>query len=152
MKRHRITSFYMETLFLIAVFIAVILVLTRVFGIGRSRSQEAKLLTNAVSLAQNAAEAVSGSSGLEDVAELLKQDSDGSVTVNEDRELIAWYDEDMNPDPEGKLKLVIGWEPQETASGTLVHCPVTVWQEDQPEQPVYTIQTAVFYRSAGTER
>ncbi len=144
MKRHRITTFYMEALFLIAVFIAVILVLTRVFGIGRSQSQEAKLLTSAVSLAQNAAEAVSGSTDPEDVAELLTQTDTISVTVDEGKRIIARYDMDMNPDPEGELKLVIGWEPSETVSGTLVTCPITVWQDEQADEPVYALQTAVF--------
>ena len=144
MKRHRITTFYMETLFLIAVFIAVILVLTRVFGAGRSQSQEAKLLTSAVNLAQNAAEAVSGSTGLEDVAELLTEKDAASVTIDEEQGVIACYDRDMKPDPDGELKLKIGWEPSESVSGTLVSCPITVWQEDRTDEPVYMLQTAVF--------
>ena len=146
MKRHRTTTFYMETLFLIAVFIAVILVLTRVFGAGRSQSREARLLTDAVSLAQNAAEAVSGSSSMEDVAALLGVEGAFDITVDEEQGIIVRYDLDMKPDPEGELKLVIGWEPQETASGTLVTCPVAGWQEDQTDEPVYTLETAVFLR------
>ena len=144
MKRHRITAFYMETLFLIAVFIAVILVLTRVFGIGRSKSQEARLLTSAVSLAQNAAEAVSGSSCQENVAALLAEKDAESITIDDEQGIVARYDRDMNPDPEGELKVVIGWDPQETVSGTLVTCPVTVWEENQTDEPVYSLETAVF--------
>lgn len=147
MKRHRITTFYMETLFLIAVFIVVILVLTRVFGVGESQSRQARLLTSAVSLVQTAAEAVSGSTSLEDVEALLEKEGVDSVTVSEGTELIARYDQNLNPDPEGELKLVIGWDPQETASGTLVTCPVSVWQENQTEEPVYSLQTAVFCRA-----
>ena len=58
MKKH-ITSFYAETLILILVFVAVILTLTQVFGLAKKQSEEAKLLTSAVTLAQNAAEALS---------------------------------------------------------------------------------------------
>lgn len=144
MKRHRITTFYMETLFLIAVLIAVILVLTRVFGMGRSESREARLLTIAVSLAQNAAEAVSGSSSLEDVAALLGEEDASGITVDEEQKISVRYDRDMKQDPEGELKLVIGWEPQETVSGTLVTCPVTVWEDGQTDEPVYSLETAVF--------
>ena len=49
----------METLLLILVFIAIILVLTRVFGLGRATGNQATRLNNAVSLASKAAEAFS---------------------------------------------------------------------------------------------
>ncbi len=67
-KGNPITAFYVETLLLILVFIGIILALTQVFGLSRNESVQAKLLTNAVTLAQNAAdevlagEAVSGES------------------------------------------------------------------------------------------
>ena len=44
-KQEHITAFYVETLLLILVFIAIILVLTHVFGLGKVQSSRAKLLT-----------------------------------------------------------------------------------------------------------
>ena len=149
MKRHGITTFYLEALFLIAVFIAVILVLTRVFGVGRSQSQEARLLTNAVNLAQNAAEAVSASASPDDVAALLAAADDAEHTgilVDGTQGVTARYNQQLQPDPEGSLRLEISWEPEETVSGTLVNSQIAVWLEEQNEAPVYTIQTAVFLR------
>jgi len=148
MKRHGITTFYLEALFLIAVFIAVILVLTRVFGVGRSQSQEARLLTNAVNLAQNAAEAVSASTSPDDVAALLTADGaeQAGILVDGTQGVTARYNQQLQPDPEGSLRLEISWEPEETVSGTLVNSQIAVWLEEQNEAPVYTIQTAVFLR------
>jgi len=148
MKRHGITTFYLEALFLIAVFIAVILVLTRVFGVGRSQSQEARLLTNAVNLAQNAAEAVSASASPDDVAALLTADGaeQAGILVDGTQGVTARYNQQLQPDPEGSLRLEISWEPEETVSGTLVNSQIAVWLEEQNEAPVYTIQTAVFLR------
>ena len=149
MKRHGITTVYLEALFLIAVFIAVILVLTRVFGVGRSQSQEARLLTNAVNLAQNAAEAVSASASPDDVAALLAAADDAEHTgilVDGTQGVTARYNQQLQPDPEGSLRLEISWEPEETVSGTLVNSQIAVWLEEQNEAPVYTIQAAVFLR------
>ena len=59
MKRSQLTSFFLEALLLVIVFVAMILVLTGVFGASHAQSKEAKFLTQAVTLAANAAEAVS---------------------------------------------------------------------------------------------
>ena len=50
-KNGHITGFYLETLLLIVVFIAIILVLTQVFGLAQVQSVRAKQLTEAVTLA-----------------------------------------------------------------------------------------------------
>ena len=55
MKRNgTTTAFYFETLVMIAVFLAIILVLTQVFALARIQSASAKQLTDAVVLAGNA--------------------------------------------------------------------------------------------------
>ena len=101
MKRHQhVTAFYLETLLFIAVFISIILVLTRVFGLGQSQSGQAKLLTNAVCLAQNAAEAVASSRSPADVLALL--DVNGNAR-QERNEVNASYRKDMTPDAGGEL-------------------------------------------------
>ncbi len=103
MKKH-ITSFYVETLILILVFVAVILTLTRVFGLAKKQSEEAKLLTSAVTLAQNAAEVLSVSAADSSEAILALLDEGGNASL-ENGILTASYDADMTPDPDGLLRV-----------------------------------------------
>ena len=77
MKKQDLTSFYLEALLLVAVFVAMILVLTGVFGAARAQSRHARELTDAVTLSSNAAEAAAGADSLEELAALL--DEGGNV-------------------------------------------------------------------------
>lgn len=100
----RVTSFYVETLLLIVVFVAVILALTQVFGLAKKQSEEARLLTGAVTLAQNAAEAFSAADSAESLLSVLDENgnavlSNGTVTAS--------YGADMKPDPDGVLRVEI---------------------------------------------
>ena len=99
-KKQHITAFYLEALMMIVVFISIILVLTQVFGSARSQSAGARRLTEAVTLAQNTAEAVSASSPPQDLqqilggascADLSEDGAAGEATVT------VWYDTDMRP-------------------------------------------------------
>lgn len=138
MKKHQhITAFYVETLLLIGVFVAVILVLTHVFGIGRSMSGQARRLNDAVCLAQNAAEAVSAARSPEDVIALL--DQGGNVRAVEGG-IEAGYDGDRNPDTTRApaLRVEITWEPDGKG---LVSSAITVYHG--PEA-VYSLDTAVY--------
>ena len=136
----------METLLLIVVFVGVILLLTRVFGFGKLESQSAKLLTNSVCLAENAAEAVSASESPEQLLELLDTCGNASSAAeNGIRRIRVTYDADMTPDPGGKLCLDVTWEPNASASGVLVNSVITAVYEGT-EEPIYTLKTAVFLR------
>jgi len=123
----------------------VLTALTRVFGVGRSQSQEARLLTNAVNLAQNAAEAVSASTSPDDVAALLTADGaeQAGILVDGTQGVTARYNQQLQPDPEGSLRLEISWEPEEMMAGTLVNSTITVLHGQETE-PVYSIDTAVY--------
>ena len=142
MKRqaHPVTGFYLETLLLIAVVVAVILVLTRVFGLARAQSAEAKMLTNAVCLAQNAAEAVSASDSPEALLSLL--DENGNARPGEKSAVLASYDADMVPDAAGCLTVEATWEPADR-DDSLIYSTVFVWYEGRTE-PVYSLRTAVY--------
>lgn len=146
MKKHgQITAFYFETLVLIVVFVAVILVLTQVFGAARVKSGEAKDLTNAVSLAQNAAEAVASADEPEDVLALL--DEGGSARMLEGAPVTtvrACYDDDRRPDANGQTTVDVTWEPD----GDLVSSRITVSREGLAA-PVYELDTAVYVKEAG---
>lgn len=137
MKKHaQITGFYLETLLLIVVFISIILVLTQVFGIGRAMSGRAELLTNAVCLAQNAAEAVSASETPEEVAALLNEN--GNARISEGC-VEACYDRDMRPAPEAPaLRVLVTWEP---AADGMIYSTITVTNGGDP---VYSLDTAVY--------
>ncbi len=116
--KNRVTSFYVETLILILVFVAVILTLTQVFGMAKKQSEEAKLLTGAVTLAQNAAEAFPAAESSEALLKLL--DEGGNAFLDNDT-VTASYDADMTPDPDGVLRVVVERraDSEWTASGTI---------------------------------
>ena len=140
-KNGHISAFYLETLLLILVFIAIILVLTHVFGLGKVQSGEAKLLTNAVCLAENAAEAVSASDSAQTVAELL--DEGGNVRLLDSGTVEANYDSDMKPDMTraASLRVLISWEPAaddpEFVTGT-----IRVYHGERADA-LYELHTAV---------
>ena len=146
-----ITAFYLETLLLILVFIAIILVLTSVFGMARTQSGDAALLTSAVSLAGNAAEAVSASDSPETLVRRIDLFGEGAEILSDagPTTVRARFGRDMTPDPAGELVLDVTWEPEETAAGTLVASTVTVRRSGADEE-VCSLETAVFLEGGGT--
>ncbi len=145
MKKQQLTSFYLEALLLVASFVAVILVLTNVFGAARAQSAEARRLTQAVTLAANAAEAVSAAEGPGQAAALL--DEGGNVAVTDGR-LEAFYLADGSPCAAGtgELLLTVSWEPSsEEPAFVVCHIAVCAAGEDTP---VYTLDTACFRKEA----
>ena len=141
MKRRHITGFYIETLVLIAAFVAVVLILTQIFGLSRNRSREAKLLTTAVALAENAAEAIAASESPDEAFQLLNTVNNAQYDASTG--IQASYDTDMTPSSDGSLRLTASWEPEETGSGTLVTSHIEVWDNER-EKSLYSIETAVF--------
>ena len=139
MKKN-ITAFYVETLLLIAVFIAVLLVLTQVFGAAKVQTTQAKLLTNGVCLAENAAETFSQSDCPETLATLLDQSGN---TRRDGQTVTAAYDLDMTPDPDGTLVVIVVWDPAATETGTLVSGHIQVLRQDTGDQ-IYALETAVY--------
>ena len=145
MKRHEhIPAFFIETLLLVQDFVSVILVLTGVFGLARRRSGEAKLLTNAVTLAQNAAEAVAAADSDLSLLKLLDE-RDNAVRLRDTAGVMAFYDTEMRPDSKGALRVDVTWLPTQTDTGTLVQSVIEVRYNGQPE-PVYRLDTAAYLR------
>lgn len=113
-KGQSITAFYVESLLLILVFIGILLALTQIFGLSRRESVQAKLLTNAVTLAQNAADDfLSGQYGL-----TREEGDDGRR-----------YTADMAPDPDGRLSVRIHW----TRQADMLEGTVSVYDDQQSE-------------------
>ena len=131
-KQVHTTAFYIETLLMIVAFVAVILVLTRAFGEARRESARARELTDAVILAQSAAEAVSASDDLEELARLM-----GSTQRAElrDGKLFAVSEDGYETE--------VSWEPGGEGTGTLVSSTITVRLPGSSE-PIYVLDTAVF--------
>ena len=143
MKRNgQITAFYFETLLLIVVFLAIILVLTQVFGLARQQTAAARRLTDAVTLAGNAAEAVSASA---DPAELLKllNENGNAEELPDASGVKAFYDNEKNPDPQGAYRVEISWQPEKTAGGIMVSSVISVCHGGS-EEPIYRLETASF--------
>ena len=137
-KRH-LTGFYVETLILILVFVFVLLVTSGVFSAAAMKSRDAALLSAAVDISSNGAEAAGASGSPEDLLFLL--DENGNARAVEGG-VEARYDITGKADPEGELVLFVGWD---DADG-FVTCPVTVTSQDRI---IYEIKTGV---SPGGER
>ena len=141
-RRGHITSFYIETLLLVLVFVAVLMVITQVFGLGKAESRRAGELTSAVTLAQNAAEAVSVSKNTSDLAAIL--DENDNVTFT-DTIVEARYTSDMQPSPDGGMTVSIEWEPETLDAGTFISCRITV-RTDRSDETIYTLDTGVYVK------
>ena len=139
MKKH-ITAFYVETLLLIVVFVGIILLLTWVFGAARQESQQARLLTNSVCLAENAAEAFSAAGSPEELQRLLDESGNTSVSGST---VTARYTSDMEPDKDGQLLVEITWVPEASGGAGLVSGEIRVLRPAQGQE-LYTLRTAVY--------
>lgn len=127
--RKQITAFYLEALLLVAVFTAVLLVLAGVFSSAKQQSVQARRLTQAVLLAENAAEAVAASDSMETLQSLLS--ADGAVQQN-GNVFTVW---------ENSYQVDITWEPGDTVADSRI----TVSRDGEA---IYTLETAVCLREA----
>jgi len=144
-KNGHITAFYVETLLLVVIFVAIILVLTNVLGLGRRESGDARLLTKAVTLAENAAETVACADSGEALLGLL--DENGNALRKDAATFDVRYGADMAPDAKGPFSVEVTWEPEQGTVGTLVSSRITV-RYGQSEAPIYTLETAVYLKEA----
>ena len=154
MKRERtMTAFYLETVLMVIIFVLVIAILSQVFGLAKAQSNEAQQLTNAVCLAQNAAEAAAASDSEKELLQLL--DEDGNVQLQKldgINVLTAYYDGDMHPVTEeaaaadaSTFRLEATWEPQKGEKGDFVGSDIKVYSMTG-DAPVYTLSTGVYVR------
>ena len=149
MKTDRsVTAFYVEVLLLAVGLILIVLVLTQIFALGRSQSASAGELTDAVCLAQNAAEAVAASSSPEELLERL--DEGGSAVLLDGTAvptIRAAFDAQMRPDSEGRMIVLVTWEQESAVKGELAHSTITVCAREGMRE-IYSLRTAVFIKEA----
>lgn len=145
MKKQELSSFYLEALLLVAVFVAMILVLTGVFGAARSQSRQARQLTSAVTLSANAAEAAAAADSPEELAALL--DEGGNVAPVPGG-LEAYYRLDGSPcrPEEAQLRLTVSWQAEE-GERPFIQTRFAVFRADA-ETPLYTLESAHLGRGA----
>lgn len=97
-KKHSVTTFYLESLILIVIVMAVILTLSGVFGLANAQSHKASLLTEAVHLAENAAEsaaAYTDGTSYQAALDVINRDSQDlrvQVSENPESESLVRYD------------------------------------------------------------
>ena len=142
-KNSRTTLFYMETLVMTAVFIVMMLILIQVFARSKQMSLQARVLTYAVHLAENAAEAVSASDSAEKLYLLL--DEGGNICWLEGRSvtmLRVQYNGEMKPVQSGRFWVDVTWVPENgSGESRLVKSTITVYWDGEE---VYTLDTAVY--------
>jgi predicted negative regulator of RcsB-dependent stress response len=145
-RKEHITSFYLETLLLIIVFVGIILVLTQVFGLARSTSVQAKEKTSAVCLCQNAAEAFAAAESSQELLDLLNQNHNASLESADDNRgfIKAFYDTDRNPDANGILKIEVSWEKGEKTAGKDKVLRYAKIVASKDKKVIYNLETSVY--------
>lgn len=138
---HRNTAFYVEALILTCVFAVVLLIDLRVFSAAHRVSADAASLSDAVSLAKNAAEAVSASGSEADLYNLLNEN--GSAE-RQDGAVSAWYGKDLLPGRDNAAyRVSVTWDESGTGSGALVKSRISVFAADG-ETALYSLDTSVY--------
>ena len=129
-------SSLIEIMIMLAVFILVIQILTQAFVLAQKRSARAERLTNAVIAATNAAEALRAVEDEKELCSVLDGDliGEGVIAVH--------YNEDLQPDVQGKMQVVIHRREEDD----MVYGTVTVFWDDEQ---LYELETG--YCSAGRE-
>ena len=153
-SRNQITAFYVEALLLILVFVGMILVLTHVFGAGISESNEARILTDSVTLAQNSAEAVAASGTMEDLEEILGSGGEYLTNTETEGTLEAFYDKELIPvagsgaEKDAQYRVTINWDESDPES-SMIKAEIKVFYQDS-EEPGYTLETAKYRKGAAS--
>lgn len=129
MQGKRITAFYMEMLVLVAVFTGVILLLSQVFVTAKEQSAQAKVLTNAVCLAENAAGVHAAYLSVPELI-LGQMDENHNAALEEDGRIRARYAADMAPDPSGPFTVKV-----DCREGVVE----VYWLEE--DEPVFRLET-----------
>lgn len=138
-----ITAFYIEALLLVITFVAIILVLSKVFSASLKRSQEAVTLTTAVALSQKAAEAFSYGKTPEKTAEVLN-DGGNVVWDAASQKVIGTYAKEGTPDPNGPLRLEMTFEEEQDDQDLLRICQISV--TDETGKLIYSLSEAVYLK------
>lgn len=169
MKKRNL-AFTVELLGLFILLVMVITVITQVFVMSRSHSLEARQLTEAVILAENAAEISSGAQDAEILTDSLAGqkgllDLDGTVYTyaeNEDKFTLR-YAVQFDPDRDSYYIVNIDRTLDRSETGVLADDVISIYEpvgsdagtdevfaHDRTDEPVYTLTTSRFFEAAGS--
>ncbi|MBQ6621413.1 MAG: hypothetical protein IJH75_01075 [Mogibacterium sp.] len=143
-RRKSTTAFYLETLLMILIFVCIILILTRVFAAARLQSVEARRMTVAVTLAENAAEAALAADSEDDLAGILSGKTQNAPVLtagdSAGRAVTASFDDHLEPSADGPYRVEITWEPEgrQFVRNRITVCFGTV------ETPLFTMETGSY--------
>ena len=140
-KHAHVTAFYLETLLMILVFVAVILMLTQVFGQSRKLSAEAGYLSDAATISESVSAAVRASSDEDELFAALnwaEEKSGADVPTIEVR-----FGEDLMPAVDGPYHVTVTWESTEGARGDYVESEITV-NRTGIDEPLLTTHTGTY--------
>lgn len=127
-KTRRGAAFYVETLLLVLFLLFCLTVLVRMLGAARQLSREARQLSRAVQIAQNAAEQLAASASREDWARRLgaREEADGTLTVGCDAQGVPAAD---GTEEIYRLSCRLDAEPRERGVMLTAHLSVLCGQE-----------------------
>lgn len=88
-QKGEITAFYIETLIMITVMMGILLVMTQILGLSKQGNIKAHRLTQAVTIAQSAAETASAAEDLEDFQQALGLEAFELVKESDDSQICS---------------------------------------------------------------
>lgn len=150
-KHAHITAFYLETLLMILVFVAIILMLTQVFGASRKLSAEAGYLSDAATISESVSAAVRASDDEEALIGILNgtagDSANGTPAVLLKGESVPTievrYDDDLVPAGDGPYEVTVTWEKTAGTRGDYVDSEITV-RRDGVEEPVLVTHAGTY--------
>ena len=150
-KHAHITAFYLETLLMILVFVAIILMLTQVFGASRKLSAEAGYLSDAATISESVSAAVRASDDEEALIEILNgsagDSANGTPAVLLNGASVPTievrYDDDLVPAGDGPYEVTVTWEKTAGTRGDYVDSEITV-RRDGVEDPILVTHTGTY--------
>lgn len=143
-KPNAATALFIETLALLAVFTVVAIVLVKGFLFAGMLSREAASLSNAVHLAENAAEMVSASKSGEMLFSLLNENGNARISEQTGDSCVyrASYDANMNPAAGGVFYAEVSWV---LGQDGLVKSTVAIYRNNEAEA-LYSLDLAVYVK------
>ena len=143
--------FYVETFILLFFFLAVIVIISRVLVGARAESIHARDLTNAVILAEDAAEISGASADPEEIRALLGASGGGSEEADAalPMSMELRCGEDLAYAADGRYLVTVSWDRETRAAGELVTAQIRVSLFESGEE-LYTLDTASWLDHSGS--
>ena len=147
MGKRKNIAFIVELFLLFALMLLVTVVLTGAFVSSRSQSLYAKHKTEAVILAQRAAEISMAAEDRDEAFELLLQ-AEGAELVQRSESQLIYTTSVSGEDPDAGYTVTVEWESSEGNAGNLNTQRISVCYGEEKE-PIYVLGSGFFRKEAG---